>query len=305
MSEYMARATLHFTWANQGHGIGGAPVLPNKLPVSMGPFRLDYSPNSSLYGAELAGIEPEQMAEIPFDPKFPVSLLYVDANLQALEGQNPEELADEQFERLEMLLRLFQTGNISIRRYSKVWEVKTGQMRYDWDGAWGKPVLESFGSLRYWLDDETLVRFVDFFNKHWVALPEIASHVRRALIRFNSSYERPDPVDRLLDLCTALEALFGDREPNGITYKLATRCACWLHPIGENRLAIFNNIKRMYQSRSRAVHGDHVNVLEESQLAELEGILRASLVKFLDQHGSVGRTPQDVEFDKMIMTGRL
>ena len=80
-----------------------------------------------------------------------------------------------------------------------------------------------------------------------LSLGRLVSSERRILGRFR--YE-----DRLLDIAVALEVLFG-LQGGELTHKLSVRAAHLLGDSGEKRLAVYESVKRLYEERSRIVHG--------------------------------------------------
>ena len=69
--QFLVRADLAFGF------LDGVPIS-TPLPVNLGPFRLDHSPNAGLYLAELGHIEPHQLSRGNYDSEFPMSLLYLE-----------------------------------------------------------------------------------------------------------------------------------------------------------------------------------------------------------------------------------
>ncbi|MCL0080082.1 HEPN domain-containing protein [Dehalococcoidia bacterium] len=81
--------------------------------------------------------------------------------------------------------------------------------------------------------------------------------LRLCLDRFGAYFRRSGKLDGLLDLVIALEALFGEGS-QGITYKLALRCAYLLEPLEpqfKERRQIFDKLRCIYDIRSCIVHG--------------------------------------------------
>ena len=143
------------------------------------------------------------------------------------------------------------------------------------------------------------------FSEYHHVVPQTPSHVRRAFARFNSSYEKRAEADRLIDLIIALEGLFGDGNPGGVTFQVALRCAFWLKPPGDDRETLFRTIKRAYNTRSDTVHARQDKAPDEKQLDELEGIVRECLLRFLDQQILMGSVPVGNDFDHLMLTGRI
>ena len=136
-------------------------------------------------------------------------------------------------------------------------------------------------------------------------LDRVEPYLKTAMARFNASYERRDLSDRLIDLIVAMEALFGDGEPGSVAYKVAMRCACWLHPPGDVRVELFSKIKNYYSIRSKAVHGGELSSLLKEEVVELEEIVRRSLLKFLEQQKGLSGAPHGRKIDDLIMLGKM
>ena len=109
---------------------------------------------------------------------------------------------------------------------------------------------------------------------------------RLATRRFDSSYDRLQEEDRLLDLWIALEALFApDGQRGEITYKVSRRIPFALSDERGRRVEISNLVKRSYDARSKIVHGDLVPDLK-SIVDETEDVLRNALRRrWLERQG--------------------
>ena len=305
--KYLVRASLLL-------GLPSSLPGPNKLPICLGSLKLDKTPapNDVFYLDVLGVAEPEWFTGEKLNSDFPLSLLYIDSNIKVYKGDNPTKRADETLEQLESLIRLFQPGEVSVRRH-RLWQIDEDRLRrHIYLGSW---LLYDFKPLRppseglherpeYPIDDDRLDRLVEFINMHWYSLEEIPDSLRIAIARFNSSYEKYELSDRLIDLVIALEALFGDGERDSTTYKVAIRCASWLNQPGSDRCATFEFVKKMYSARSNVVHGDDKDLCEV-HVNDLEGIVRESLKKFLDHQLRENEVPKGKSLDVLILTGRL
>ena len=101
------------------------------------------------------------------------------------------------------------------------------------------------------------------------------------LRRFHSSYYG-DIEDRIIDQMIAFESLFlGDIQE--LTYKLALRTAFLLGKRKDKRNAIFSDMKKAYNYRSRIVHGDSQPSRDELReiVPKTEDYLRQSIRRFL------------------------
>ena len=306
MAEYLVRADLDFSWSYHERNGQSTLRIPHNLPVSIGPFKLDDSPNKGAFLIELGLIEPRQLNQDRPDRDYPMSMLYLELKVQGSSSAEALIQADEKLENIECLLRLFQPGDVSVRRHGSVLRADKERPSLE-DLVTFRPVKPRMEPLHtrppYPLDDVVLADFGKFFSRHWCTLGTIRRRVKVALGRFNSSYERRDPSDRLIDLVIALEALFGDDGP-GISYKVAMRCAGWMHSPGQDRATLFSKVREYYRLRSKAVHGEKPRSPSGDDVDALEEIVRKSLLKFLDHQKKPGYTPQRKELDDIILLGR-
>ena len=310
MREYLVRAHLEFIWDMEQESDKGELTRPSRLPRDLGPFRLDESPNVRLYLADLGWVDYGLVQHLSPDRRYPVSLLYIESTVSVPDNGNARSRADEVLEPLECLLRLFQPGGVSVRRHSNYMPRLVGQDLKETIFFPGVPVKPETATLYerppYPLDDDVVDRFIAFFDGYWLALQgNTPPYLTTGMMRFNSSYERRDLADRLVDLVVALEAMFGDGESGSIAYKVAARCAAWLHPPGKARLAAFRLVKKLYGGRNKVVHGEKQERITVEQVDKLEAVVRMSLVKFLDHLVSVGNVPHGNDFEDMIMTGKM
>ena len=309
MKEYLIRGKLEFEFDFEDRGNRKHLRSPDKFPIWIDPFKLDQSPNIEFYLDGLGLIDLDRTRQEYSNWQYPVSLLHVESRLQVADKVDPRAKADEAFESLECLFRLFQPGEISIQRHTYVWNVQGKDQSFVpfFPGRPVKPVPATlYKRPPYPLDDDVLSEFIQFFNKYWSLIQNNPpSHLTIALSRFNSSYERLSLADRLIDLVVALEAMFSERKSRSISYNVAKRCAGWLHSAEDDRLAALRFVKKMYNDRSDVVHGEGQVKLCKKQVDDLEDIARASLLKFLDCFASQGKVPHGKEIDSLIMAGKL
>lgn len=289
MSEtYLVRAKLEFNWDFEERDDTKYQKGPNRLPLDIGLFRLDNSPNAEYYLMDLGWIEPAPESKIRPNWDYPVSLLYVETTIEMKSGEYPESTADDILEQLEAMLRLFQEGDVYLRRHGYMWQLKEGAPKL---ALFLRPrevkaePTTIYNRGTYPLDDETLKKFVDFFYNYWDIVHEKPQPLYNAIFRFNSSYERRTLGDRLTELMIALEALFGDYEYH--RYKIPLRCACLLYPPGESRKETFKMVKEIYDARSRIIHGDILDPdpkFSNERINQFEEYTRKSIYKFLELH---------------------
>ena len=113
-----------------------------------------------------------------------------------------------------------------------------------------------------------------------LSLGRLVSSERRNLGRFR--YE-----DRLLDIAVALEVLFG-LQGGELTHKLSVRAAHLLGDSGEERLAVYESVQRLYKERSRIVHGSRPRLRRGGKQTDTEDTVedayqlgRTALLKIL------------------------
>ncbi|MCX4098023.1 HEPN domain-containing protein [Nocardia sp. alder85J] len=81
-----------------------------------------------------------------------------------------------------------------------------------------------------------------------------------AMNKFNGSYRESGPFEHLVDLATALEAalLGGEKETEGLSLRLRTRVAALLATEADSGEALFRDVSRLYDIRSKLVHGGQI-----------------------------------------------
>lgn len=289
--EYLVRAKLEGPWPEN-----------LKLPVKLGDFTLDWSKNLVLLAIEGGWIEPgdpDYPTEMPEeDPDYPMSFLSVDAKIRVDKPDQRFRMADERLGCLEALFKLFRPGLVFVRRH-KIEDGKPSEdekmrsllpgteplsredqmLDYQFDV---RPELAPLYSRpQYTLDSHTLRELIDFFNNYWDGISQAKPPLNVAIPRFSSSYEKWTPGDRLIDLVVALEALFGSK--GEVTYKVALRSSCLLYPPGEARQEAFKKIKKVYEERSRILHGGHLDTtFKPEDIDQFEDYVRMAIVKLLE-----------------------
>lgn len=307
---YLVRAKLAFDLDFE-HVTNRPPLLntPSKVPVILGPFTIDYSPNEDRYLLYLGLIEPDPVKGLPIENyDYPHSMLYAETKIQSPKN-SPYIEADEKLNALESLFRLFQTGGIYIGR-REIWEIESekGKRLFSWDTHGfihevqfkSEPVLphERPG---YNLNDNKLAGFKHFFEQYYDIIQIKNRPLYIALSRFSSSYEKLSLADRLIDLMIAMEALLGNRTE--VTNKISLRFACMLYPPGEAREKAFYAVKKVYDERSNIIHGDRLDTkFSEEEVHNFEEHVRKLIVKFLELCKQ-GIILDDKNIDKFIFFG--
>jgi len=213
-------------------------------------------------------------------------------------------------EKVITTLRLFKKGSIhysAILDYPKVWKNHWGVSSHGGGEIYGP---------RYELTDKDIESLKAFWNKFKSLNTQNYPFLDVAIRRFNFSYERRLPEDKLIDYITAFEALYLKGVEKELSYRLALRCACFLGKDGEERRKIFEILKSAYDARSKIVHGEPIESKSFKKLLnklnlnlpelsmQVEEYLRESIKTFLhflqksESHDEIIK-----EIDEKIITG--
>ena len=117
--------------------------------------------------------------------------------------------------------------------------------------GWSNPSsLPAFMPYELSADDcQNFVEWAGRIEAHWAPHTDIA--IRRIL---SAAHARTDPVDRLLDAVIAWENLFGTSEGEP-RLRISSAMAWLLEADGAKRLILQDQLKRLYDDRSKIVHG--------------------------------------------------
>lgn len=81
------------------------------------------------------------------------------------------------------------------------------------------------------------------------------SALQTAIGRYHLSHQKYRWVDKVIDLAIALEAALAGKQSSGVTYRLQVRAGALLASDADPAGALFDDIKVLYDLRSRFVHG--------------------------------------------------
>jgi hypothetical protein len=163
--------------------------------------------------------------------------------------------ARERAEFVLVALRLFKAGRVA----------SAGSFEYatSWEGdvsPTSGTFLPSFGwhaGEPYVLAVEKVPRFREFWSMFNKAHARVV--IAGALRRFNFAADRTLPDDEIVDLMVAAESLFlskmDDKYRGELSFRLATRAASLLGTTLDQRLRMYEFMRRAYNARSVIVHG--------------------------------------------------
>ena len=84
--------------------------------------------------------------------------------------------------------------------------------------------------------------------------PDVQTHIRLAIERLNSSFDKKVQADQFLDYMIALEALCS-RKNDAVSYRVALRVSTLIAKDATERQAVFDLISEAYKERSNLAHG--------------------------------------------------
>lgn len=116
-----------------------------------------------------------------------------------------------------------------------------------------------------------LTQLLDRLNE-----PQHVKNYDLALRRFERTYERLDPEDRLIDLWVALEAIYANDSQTELSYRISLRIAHMLSE-GEDRRDLFRSMRASYATRSAIVHGSRPKNTIADDAEATEQVVRTSL----------------------------
>jgi hypothetical protein len=188
------------------------------------------------------------------NPPFGAARLYIRAEERVPFHSYPSINTQLASSRVVIGVRLAVGGNAYIRQTRAITEAGSC-MTTDAFGSY-RVGHQPFGGVFHadtpsWIrgeDVETLTRLT-------AAVPKLNDEFPIAVSRFTSTTERQNPTDRLIDASIGLENLFLQGTNDELSFRLALRAAWFLGQSANERREIFGQLKKVYDSRSRVVHG--------------------------------------------------
>lgn len=143
--------------------------------------------------------------------------------------------------------------------------------------------------------DSTVATWVGTHHMQLFKLRTV-SRFQMALSSLTSSYTTTDLRLNVASLWAGLEALAGVSQE--ISFRLSALLATLLTEPGDNRVAAYRNIRRLYNVRSKAVHGADVSAraLREHAI-EARALLRRCLLAITE----LGRVPTSEELEAAML----
>ncbi len=216
------------------------------------------------------------------------------------------QIATEEAEEICSALRLYKNGTVGFRCH-----------RIDTDAIGCSGVIET--SLRktvycgtpYNMPESEIPAFREFWRFFQCAKQRRLNKIAVALHRFDLSYERHRPEDKLIDYIIGFESLLLKRKEK--RYKLVLRCGTLLGNTPAEREEISNTLKAAYRERSHIVHGEDLKksvpikgkgTVEFSEfVGSIEELLRLAIREFLIRTEDKGESAVIENLDERILSG--
>lgn len=124
---------------------------------------------------------------------------------------------------------------------------------------------------------------VEVLKKLWQQIEVLKTNrtLGIAIDRLSYVTERRNVTDRILDNFIGLESLYLPGGNHELTFRLSLRVAMMTQEESDKMKDTFSFVKKMYEARSKIVHGDAVSVAT-AELERLEKLLRDSIKLFLE-----------------------
>ena len=203
----------------------------------------------------------------------------------------------EQVQRLVRVLKYLQDGivcvDFSLKFFQPSWvnDIRRAEILL---GGTARTAYQG-GTRPYRLDVAQIERLRRWFS--FYTSPEVTDRLakknsfREGLIRagdyYEANHERPDPVERLIALCIALEALFSQSETEG-TLKMQLVASQILGEDAAGTLSAFEAIRQLCEKRNKIFHGNYGledyyqgRFVTHDQLDEWASCIRRAILKCL------------------------
>lgn len=229
--------------------------------------------------------EDERLADL-YKKYFPRSS-YSDYLLQVILRKDTPEVEPGQFfpearEKIEKAITIFRLFKEERIGYTLIIQPLSEVLNYGYTAEflWHQMLWTSEKIPEiYTVERSEIQSFINFFKDFY----KISfSEFNLAIEYFNKSYIEPyTPRDSFLDLMIALENLFLKETHQELSYKLSIRMAYILGVDKKDRINIFNFMKDAYNLRSKILHGEKSDKLNNKKFLELRKLTRKSIIYFL------------------------
>ena len=135
------------------------------------------------------------------------------------------------------------------------------------------------------IDGEDVRRAMSLYSTRKTLRSEVAQKLKVPMDRWRRSKMDENPVDAFINLGTALESLYLEDIGNAgeFRFRMAIRAAWYLGNDGAERKSIFDDFRKIYDLRSKAVHTGNLNRTERAPefMANAQALCLKSIVKVI------------------------
>jgi Apea-like HEPN len=264
----------------------GVDASPDNTPVQIGPFVIDF-------GAAIFGpFKEHPLVSLTWRPED-AKLLYIQCSVDARDGQFAIALADQLFDRFELIFRVF-IGMSPMR-------LEVGVLHYVGPKMRGQMVISAAGPLRqgsswegalqpFILNDPRFPMPVGAFARLFSLISKDATDFEKHILRCaewtGQAIADSNPASALVKAAIALEVLFSGQEKGmitpSITAQIAEGSAFLLGTGRDSRIHLEREVKRLYGIRSAVVHSGKDSVNQEDLFSFIR-ICRSIVVLLLSE----------------------
>ena len=187
-------------------------------------------------------------------------------------GKFHQEIGMQYLELLITALRLFNEGDLAYWNSYFYDPNKTSTFQSISNNLQSRTIL----SKKYSFFPDEIEQCNTFINDF--VTPK-SDFLKLAIEHFNNSYFAVSLESAFLSLMISLEALY-TKETRELSFRLARNCAILLGTNCENAQIIFDDMKKLYDKRSKLVHGSS-NKITQEDVYKCRDFVRCSIKKFI------------------------
>jgi hypothetical protein len=125
---------------------------------------------------------------------------------------------------------------------------------------------------------------LQWIRKHWISggiLMNKSGDFNLAFQSIDQSIWSHSSSLALVSLWGALERLFSPSHSE-LSFRVSATIASYLEPVGEERLACYRRVKKLYDARSKAAHGSPLK--EDKSLLETYALLKRAIIRMIEEN---------------------
>jgi hypothetical protein len=244
-----------------------------------------------LFGATFIPVEEAQMPPL-IDDQTPVhSIIAVQC-----EGTSGRRMMERAKETAEHALRLLRAGlrehrsihndQLRFRLGIHYWFTVNGEARPGWQRRPGEPT--TFGPINDDLINLATSPAIATLPEHGTS--DIERRASRALVWWERSFLSVDPIEKVVFLFTALEAILGDKADGLKAENLTMRRAALSESLGEGFALPARGLALYEDVRSQAIHGEEPEPIDLKEAEAFEWDVRKAISEYVRYASERGLT---------------